>query len=211
MYTSLRDGAQETTITKFVNTVEEYYWNLCVKVELIAVRGTGENPDETITLLSRESEHVLKILHSDQAPFPETTLGEPLFVDITWLIGRLHAETREVRFKIHRNDASTKTPRRNAFVEDAILQFTAIEQWVDGFQWLFQELSSVHTEDMPAQCEDLKNITQCAKAIFIPVLPLLQEHGAMEVESSVNESAVRVPRLSTPRTRSRGSSRSLTM
>ena len=111
-----------------MTTITEWFWDFDVEVQLVAFVGTGEGPDDVITLQvpsppnrthlilfgciqSREARHEV-MTTTDKAPYPEVVIVPSMDVNITHLLGMVATEDgNQLRFSIDREDKDTHTPR----------------------------------------------------------------------------------------------------
>jgi len=175
-----------STVSQVVKRVQEFHWEVEVKWEISVYSGT--NVEERRILDGRTSSTILIVQSSKQdPPLPAHRDHRPLDVSLTWLLKQIDIENMAAHFTIDTQDETTKTPRRNQQVEDAISFSAEMKKWMDRVRSRFAiqyELDFInkHNPARPSPIppegnpKRLKHLT--GDFIFVPVLPLMEEAGS---------------------------------
>jgi len=177
---------KKSTVSQVVKRVQEFHWEVEVKWEISVYSGT--NVEERRILDGRTSSTILIVQSSKQdPPLPAHRDHRPLDVSLTWLLKQIDIENMAAHFTIDTQDETTKTPRRNQQVEDAISFSAEMKKWMDRVRSRFAiqyELDFInkHNPARPSPIppegnpKRLKHLT--GDFIFVPVLPLMEEAGS---------------------------------
>ena len=169
-------NSRKSTIKKIVKHVKEYHWNVDITWEISIF--TGADTEKRIVLNDRTSSMIVVIQSGSRAPLPEHRDHEPIDVSLTWLLQQIDTEKLNAQFKI--DTQTSKTPRRNQQIEDAMTFLSNFEGWSkfvrDHFTVRLQhDIMEKHnpvvipTEPMPL----LKSIS--AASIFMPIQPFMED------------------------------------
>jgi len=175
-----------STVSQVVKRVQEFHWEVEVKWEISVYSGT--NVEERRILDGRTSSTILIVQSSKQdPPLPAHRDHRPLDVSLTWLLKQIDIENMAAHFTIDTQDETTKTPRRNQQVEDAISFSAEMKKWMDRVRSRFtiqyeRYFINKHNPAKPSpippegNSKRLKHLT--GEIIFVPVLPLMEEAGS---------------------------------
>jgi len=167
---SMAGAVQSALTSKVVRTVTEYFWDVEVSYELVAIRGFGDDSTHRIFLTKRSGKAELKTL-TEAAPRPEARIPAALHeCNVSWLLGQLEAESLAPTFKVKREDPKCHTPRRNKEVEDACRHFAEFNFWVSLVGDYLGALLRIQPD--PSKKLDMNALS--SQGIFIPVVPLFQ-------------------------------------
>jgi len=175
--------SQQTTKTKVVTKVTEYFWKFEFSYELIAFQ--GNNPEDKVILQQRSGEHQL-MTSVNSTPKPSVTVIAPIDLNIGWLIQHIN-DKRQANFQINRTNSKCHTPRRNTDVSAALTYLRSFNRWCD-------EVSSYFLNQLfPVQSGhglDLGKMND--NGLFIPVLPLFEDSENIKKEATKSESKERL-------------------
>jgi len=175
-----------STVSQVVKRVQEFHWEVEVKWEISVY--SGMNVEERRILDGRTSSTILIVQSSKQdPPLPAHRDHRPLDVSLTWLLKQIDIENMAAHFTIDTQDETTKTPRRNQQVEDAISFSAEMKKWMDRVRSRFtiqyeRYFINKHNPAKPSpippegNSKRLKHLT--GEIIFVPVLPLMEEAGS---------------------------------
>ncbi|MBL0197037.1 MAG: hypothetical protein IPQ09_22970 [Myxococcales bacterium] len=151
--------------SKVVTKVTDYFWSFDFSYALVAYQ--GNEPDKPLTLLARIGSVELKT-GAKTTPRPLGVVRPPVEVNVTWLLGRLDAESRP-SFAIDRTAKACHTPRRNPQVEAALAALEELHGWCARVLAYFQG------DLFPAQPDHGRDLSAIhARDVFVPVLPLFE-------------------------------------
>jgi hypothetical protein len=160
--------------SKVVRTIDEYFWDYDMSIELVAFAGTGEAAEDRITISGRESHHEM-MTTTDRAPSAEIVISPPIEVNITDLLSTISSGQCELSFKIDREHKDAHTPYRNPDIDKVLAQLAAIKDWSAEVQHFLMALSRIQTVDQPVVDVEA---ARSQEGIFIPILPLLEERDS---------------------------------
>ena len=183
---------KDTLKHKITSMVKEFHWKIGVHYRILCYSG-NDPARNAIELQSRSSSEVVVTTGSNKAPFLSKTTHSPIQCSLTWLLQHISAgatggadDKKDGRdgllscsFKIDRDDAECRTPRRNRNVEAAMVFFQEFSHWATlcarAFTGRLQDrLLGAHS---PAKHDGaiektlpLERID--AEQVFIPIVPL---------------------------------------
>src|SRR5690349_2522465 len=129
----------------------------------------GNNINEKISLQSRKGQFEI-MTTTKSTPKPQVNVVPSIDVNITWLFQKID-EKLHPTFSINRNDDSCRTPRRNEDIESAMNHFSSFYDWCSKVHnYFMNQLFPVQT----GHGLSLQAIND--SSIFIPVVPLFEEH-----------------------------------
>ncbi|MDP2434882.1 MAG: hypothetical protein Q8P67_04000, partial [archaeon] len=153
--------------TKVRTTHQERVWKLHLSYRLSIYPGNDASAGLVLDSFSGDAETVSP---AETTPFPETTINPSHEVAIGALLQSLSPETLSACFRIRRDKASCKTPRRNPDVEEALSFFLSLSQWYQQLDnYLSRDFFAKHRISTAAPSFSLPNDFPT----FVPVLPLL--------------------------------------
>ena len=175
---------------RVTHTSTEYKWRFDVSYEIVAFRGTGECPEDTIVLQGRSGSYDL-FTKTDNSIRPAVCQKPPIDVDITWLFRNV-TPTQETddapstcslpeatlipTFRIDRAHAKCFTPRRNNNVNEAIHFFDVVHHWcTDIHQYFSNDIFPIQEDYQRAHSVDLDTPSIHANGLFVPILPIFIE------------------------------------
>jgi len=174
-------GANESTTTKsiienIVSRVKKKYYLIQTDWEISIYSGTDLEHRRVLKHRTASYEFVQSIPHTslkmEKAPFPPKNEKPPVEVSLTWLFQQIDTSESKSHFSIDLEDAAlTRTPRRNAQIEDAVFFLTALQHWTGNVGvWLstnFQKYKIGLSESFKLSTNN----------IFVPVLPLFADES----------------------------------
>lgn len=198
-------GTTKKTVQRLVKKVKEYHWTIDVQWEVSVVSGTDED-NRAIT--QHRSSSMIVITQSKFAPIEASRVHEPVDLSLTWFLQQMDVENYTAQFHIRKESA--KTPRRNDQVEEAMAFFNGLKAWAANLRAYF-EVKLQHDiveRNNPVVLDPLHKspkIKSCTSlGVFIPILPLMEEHSTTEEEAvtskqSTDGAPLTVKRLVLPR------------
>jgi hypothetical protein len=173
-------SSTKSTIKQVIHHVKEYHWNVNVQWAISVYFGTKD--EDSLTLNSRSSRTVLITQSHSRAPLPENRECKPLDVSLNWLMKHMDAEGMTANFRVDTQSPSTRTPRRNPQVEDALSFIRDLSQWTRGVRAYFnkcvqQDIVDKHSPACPAPRPNPEGrLTRIDDHdIFVPVQPLFDD------------------------------------
>jgi len=170
-------GVVRAALSSKVHTkITEYFWKLDVSYLLTAVRGVGAEAADRLRILSRSGHSELKTT-TQSLPRPAAKVpAVALEVNVSWLLRSLSAEEPSgPQFRVDRNLAKCRTPRRNPDVDAAFEHFTAVASFATSMARYLGGLFDIQ----PAVDRGELNLGALSSdAIFLPVLPLMVKADA---------------------------------
>lgn len=160
-------GATQTTSTKVVTTVKDYYWLYSAKYFLFVFQ--GNNPEKQVVLLENSGKCEVLTTTKD-TPYPKLTRPAPIDLNLTWLISQLRSQQGlEVNFTINRSDAKCFTPRQNPNITAAISYFT------EALTFSSKLLSYFSARGVIQANHGLDLSQAKGTSVFVPVIPLFED------------------------------------
>jgi hypothetical protein len=166
--------------SKVVHTITEWFWDFAAGWEVLAVRGAGEAPEDTLRLHGRKGALTLKTT-VETPPRPALRAPAATFdLDLTWLLRTLGGDGGggggvAPSFAIDR--AKAATPRRNRETEEALRFVGAAAGFAQAAGYYLGALFSLLQEHSPAAVSDITALRD-VDAIFLPVLPFFDGAAA---------------------------------
>eukprot|EP01052_Picozoa_sp_SAG31_P034200 SAG31_NODE_3961_length_3709_cov_7.355721_2_plen_621_part_00 len=165
--------------TKVVTTIKEYFWRLGVRYTVYAYAGADDTA--RLALIGREGQY--EVVTTTDTPPQQKTRTSTEECPVTAVLDAITAEMK-VNFRIDRESA--KTPRRNPDVEKVLDGLNQIRAWADQVRHSLIHLMRSQQERVrtprtgpsaePPAKYDLGDLGELGSEIFVPVLPLLEEH-----------------------------------
>jgi len=175
-------GGKRTTTEKVVTFVDEWFWRYDFSYQLVAF--PGNDASQSLLLFANAGKTELVTLNGrDRPPHDARTVNDPIDVNVTWFFQHVVSPASSasasapasapadshLSFRINRDSALCRTPRRNPDVDAALAFFQSFYTWtvhvddylvctilpVDKSHGL--DLSLVNTDDL-----------------FNPILPLFE-------------------------------------
>lgn len=156
--------------SKTVTTVTEFLWDFEVSYEMLAVRGIGQVPSDKMPVFARTGHVELKTT-TETPPHPQVRVAATSEVNISWLLKQLDARTLQPLFKVDRAHAKCHTPSNNVDIEQARQHFDRFKEWAVVVTQYFKKLLNIQPD--PSLRLDLGALDR--EAVFVPVLPLLED------------------------------------
>jgi len=176
-------SSKKSTVQKFVKKIKEYHWTIDSHWEISVFSGTSV--EKKIVLQSRDSSTIV-VTQSKTAPMEEHQEHAPINLNLTWFLQQIDIEKKTSSFNI--DTESSKTPRRNEQVDDAIDFFNRMEYWVNQVKSHFainlqRNVLNKNNPVNPDTANPPSLISSCsATELFHPILPLMEEHPVVESE-----------------------------
>ncbi|CAE8621348.1 unnamed protein product, partial [Polarella glacialis] len=168
--------------SKIVMTITEYFWKVDVSYALTAIRGVGAEAADRLTILSRSGHDELKSPLKLHPRPPEIFLPANFEVNVSWLLRSLSTdEPSGPQFRVDRNLAKCRTPRRNPDVDAAFEHFTAVTSFATSVAEYFGQLFDIQYLAVdPGLCDYVVRHPGALSSdtIFLPVLPLMVKADA---------------------------------
>jgi hypothetical protein len=162
---------------KTYTTVVEQFWKFDFEYELFAFRGNKPtSDDDRLVFQTRKGRIELKTTDGskDSPPRPKIVVRPAIDVQITWMLNQIEADATKLAFKIDRNEATCKTPRRNPAVEESLNWFALFQNWCNSVKHYFRfDLFAVATGYSEEKSLDLASLD--GSSLFVPVLPLFED------------------------------------
>lgn len=152
---------------KKVTKVTTYIWKNQVTWRLSVY--PASQPEQGVDLQLRTGACELST-RTDTAPKPKVAVAAPIELNLTWLVTLLARGSPLNRFHVDRKHPKCHTPRKNEDIINAAHFFVSVCVWGASIKSQFIKLAN----SQPDHALDLKAVT--AEGIFIPVIPLLEEH-----------------------------------
>jgi hypothetical protein len=178
-------GGSLTRTDKTVTTIIDYFWTFSADWTLSVFQ--GNSPDDGVVLQTRSSKYEIRTSGKD-TPRPVALVRGSLDLNLTWLLQQIRDDLKW-SFAIDRAAKDTHTPRRNDFVDDA---FDFASQWMG---WCKSVEQYFRRDLFPVQDDsgglDLSTLND--DSVFMPVLPLMEEHqdaAAVAVAAQVDQALV---------------------
>ena len=172
-------GSSESQV---VTRVTEYFWRHEVAYELIVFTGSDSSARNAMRLSTRTAHAELVTINTAEAPLPLQRRVPPVDAELTWLLQQLDVTSDgsfQIRFRIHRNASTCRTPRRNEQVEQALASASALHHWATAVHNYFAAVARRVDQFRGggprrghALSLDLGSIAEHADALFVPLLPL---------------------------------------
>ena len=145
-----------------------------------------------MTFQGRKGVHEL-VTSTKTTPQSESLVRPSIDLNITWLLQQLN-EQLQPSFTIDRSKSTCRTPRRNVDTERAIAHFRTWHQWGSSVRNYFV------SQLFPIQSNHGLNLGALTDtAIYVPVVPLFEDHQAAALAAPPSPST---PRLESPRSAS---------
>ena len=169
---------------KVIQKVSEYHWKIAAQYRIFCYAGNDPDKDY-VELLSRTSSTNIVTTGSKKAPFPQSTVHDPVKTTFTWLLQNIKDSDNQhsSSFKIDRAKETCRTPRRNEEIEASITFFTDLSYWfMDVKQHFITRIEGIilgtHNPANPvvAQKNGSPNLNSISdSALFFPVVPLMDQ------------------------------------
>ena len=170
----------QRTHTKIINRVTEFHWEVTVDWNISIYSGTAVKNKKII--MSRVSKTRL-ITQSKGSGNVETSNSPPIELSLGWLMKQINSQNSQ--FSVDLEDVMTKTPRRNAAVQDAEDFATRLRQWCASIRakFLGGTLKPILQSNNPAKPTlatasiEIENLLGLKRqySLFNPILPLMEE------------------------------------
>ncbi len=166
------------THTKIINRVTEFHWEVTVDWNISIYAGTAVKNKKII--MSRVSKTGL-ITQSEGSGNVETSNSAPIELSLSWLMKQI--KSMNFQFNVDLEDVKTRTPRRNAAVQDAEDFATRLRQWCASIRakFLGGTLKPILHSNNPAKptpaTASIEHLLGVKKqySLFNPILPLMEE------------------------------------
>jgi hypothetical protein len=184
--------------TKVVTTIKEWVWEFEASWELLAVKGTGADPADSLRLNGRKGKHTLRTT-TERPPRPALKAPAVSFdLNITFLLALLKPLEAEAaaggggggrggggggggglapHFAIDRTHVECLTPRRNPQVVRALQWGQELLAWSNCVRQYWQR-EVVGILDAAAKASLNLAAALDVSSVFVPVLPLFLEGSA---------------------------------
>uniref|UniRef100_A0A7S2G5E7 Uncharacterized protein n=1 Tax=Haptolina brevifila TaxID=156173 RepID=A0A7S2G5E7_9EUKA len=178
-----------TTEDRVVTRVTEYFWRHEATYQLLAFIGVNVSkvPSAGTVMLQQRTAHTQLVTTTRESPRPQNREAPPIDVPLSWLLQQLIPDSLQIRFQIDKKAAACRTPRRNPQVDGALMSAAALHKWATSVHNYFSETvdrtlaASPDPRDQQAAAQgvhpkrlDLGAISEHARSIFVPVLPLFE-------------------------------------
>ncbi|EJK54483.1 hypothetical protein THAOC_25886 [Thalassiosira oceanica] len=170
-------GGAATNVVKAVRHVTEFHYD--VKLEWSLSIYSGTSVDERTVLMSNKSSSVIvkQAKESSRLRISPQSYELPL----TWLLKQVNLDDMASQFKVDTSRESTKTPRRNDDVDEAIVFSGRLSSWIGQIHTgLYAGLARIGAQHNPALEKDrrrsyMSNLNYLEDPVFNPILPLMED------------------------------------
>lgn len=179
-----------------MTSVNISHWKMTLQYELTLIgRVDGR---KVVLAVSDDNRHDMLLTASDTPPSPSVFTTDPIDIDLSWLLSNVQLITSVngsveelATFAIDRTAPTTRTPRRNKEVDEAIDFFVRLYTWGQCVRNFFtgHVFAHIASADEAKIAEVLST-----ENIFIPVLPVFREGVSECVASKGNSSCLLTPR-----------------
>jgi hypothetical protein len=185
-------STKKSTITQVTHKVKEFHWKVEVEWQVFLFSGT--NLEDKKVLQSRSSSAIIVSQSNTTPPLAEQTTHPPTDLSLTWLLKVIDLPALTAQFKIDTEKDTTKTPLRNANVEDATDFMNRLAAWTRKMSFFFQNhvernILSKHNpagSPPPSQAAQLRSVS--AGEVFCPIQPLLEVAQTAKIAEEQKES-----------------------